>query len=238
MKNECGIVRDLLPLYIENMVSEDSREFIEEHLSCCAECKWTYLSMTSRGEEKISDEEAQMKILPLRLVKRKLLRKRIVTSVVAAVLSVAILLGSGILAYNVIDGKNKKSVIDLGTSLNYPLEDRQAAIEMIQEEWIYPLGFGYDVISIRFAGDAECIQYYLNEADRPLSDGIFGAILDGKHIYWKETDYMVFRVAMKTPAWGAVRGLKPDTFYDNIRVVFRRTEDSGEWLISYIETDG
>ena len=50
MKNECGIVRDLLPLYIENMVSEDSREFIEEHLSRCAECKGTYLSMISRGE--------------------------------------------------------------------------------------------------------------------------------------------------------------------------------------------
>ena len=44
MKNECGIVRDLLPLYIENMVSEDSREFIEEQ----KEAFRTQLELASR----------------------------------------------------------------------------------------------------------------------------------------------------------------------------------------------
>jgi len=33
------MIRDLLPLYVEDMVSGETRDFIEEHLSNCPECK-------------------------------------------------------------------------------------------------------------------------------------------------------------------------------------------------------
>ena len=32
MKKECNIVQDVLPLYLENMVSEGTKVFVEEHL--------------------------------------------------------------------------------------------------------------------------------------------------------------------------------------------------------------
>ena len=32
MKNECSYVRDVLPLYLENMVSEETAKFVKEHL--------------------------------------------------------------------------------------------------------------------------------------------------------------------------------------------------------------
>ena len=38
MKNECSYVRDVLPLYLENMVSEETRAFVKEHLENCSEC--------------------------------------------------------------------------------------------------------------------------------------------------------------------------------------------------------
>lgn len=38
MKN-CSIVSDLLPLYVENLVSEDSKEFIENHIDTCNSCR-------------------------------------------------------------------------------------------------------------------------------------------------------------------------------------------------------
>ncbi len=38
MRNECNIICDLLPLYAENMVSEDSAEYVEEHLRDCEKC--------------------------------------------------------------------------------------------------------------------------------------------------------------------------------------------------------
>ena len=38
MKNECSIVRDLLPLYVENMLSSESADFVNEHLKECHSC--------------------------------------------------------------------------------------------------------------------------------------------------------------------------------------------------------
>ena len=51
MSKECDIVRDLLPLYVDNVVSDTSREIIEEHLSDCDGCK-EYL-------KKLRDEELE-----------------------------------------------------------------------------------------------------------------------------------------------------------------------------------
>ncbi len=39
MKNECSLMLDLLPLYSEDMVSEESSEIIKEHLSNCPDCR-------------------------------------------------------------------------------------------------------------------------------------------------------------------------------------------------------
>ena len=39
MKNECSIVRDLLPLYVENMVSAETEQFVSDHLKECSDCR-------------------------------------------------------------------------------------------------------------------------------------------------------------------------------------------------------
>lgn len=39
MKFNCSIVDDLLPLYVENICSEDSKAALEEHLQECASCR-------------------------------------------------------------------------------------------------------------------------------------------------------------------------------------------------------
>ena len=38
MKN-CNIVKDLIPLYKENLLSEESRTFVEDHLKYCTDCE-------------------------------------------------------------------------------------------------------------------------------------------------------------------------------------------------------
>ena len=38
MKTDCEIIRDLLPLYVDEICSEKSRELVDEHLQECAEC--------------------------------------------------------------------------------------------------------------------------------------------------------------------------------------------------------
>ncbi len=42
MRNECNIIRDILPLYAENMASPDTADFIEEHLKSCEACRKEY----------------------------------------------------------------------------------------------------------------------------------------------------------------------------------------------------
>lgn len=39
MKNKCKIIEDLLPLYAEDMLSEESKVFVEENIEDCPECK-------------------------------------------------------------------------------------------------------------------------------------------------------------------------------------------------------
>lgn len=39
MMNNCDIVKDLLPLYKENLLSEESVKFVEDHLKSCPKCK-------------------------------------------------------------------------------------------------------------------------------------------------------------------------------------------------------
>jgi len=48
MKNECYIVRDLLPSYIDQLCSEESSRFIEQHMGTCEQC--TQLLQQMRAE--------------------------------------------------------------------------------------------------------------------------------------------------------------------------------------------
>lgn len=45
--NECILVNDLLPLYIEQSVSAESGDIIQKHLQHCSTCQETYASMTA-----------------------------------------------------------------------------------------------------------------------------------------------------------------------------------------------
>ncbi len=45
MKTECSIVRDLLPLYLEDMVSAETAQYVREHLESCSECQTEFISL-------------------------------------------------------------------------------------------------------------------------------------------------------------------------------------------------
>jgi len=49
MRNECKIVSDLLPLFTEDMVTEETSEFITEHIKTCENCK-KELELLKSGE--------------------------------------------------------------------------------------------------------------------------------------------------------------------------------------------
>ena len=56
-ENNCNIVQDLLPSYIENLTSEETNLFIKEHLKTCKRCKDIYNNMTENIENDLINEE-------------------------------------------------------------------------------------------------------------------------------------------------------------------------------------
>ena len=103
MKNECSVVRDILPLYLENMVSEETAESIKEHLENCPDCAAEFEAMKSGktvekiGEEVQSDFEAEV----LKSIKniRKKFRKKVlrVGGIIAAIIAAILIAGSVLL---------------------------------------------------------------------------------------------------------------------------------------------
>ena len=39
MKVKCAVINDLLPLYVDDVLSKESRELIEEHIRECESCR-------------------------------------------------------------------------------------------------------------------------------------------------------------------------------------------------------
>lgn len=77
MKNrECDIIKDLLPSYVDEICSEASKEWVEEHLKTCEECKTTAKLLAAT---ELSSKELDMKQLDAgKKVKQKTLRSSMV----------------------------------------------------------------------------------------------------------------------------------------------------------------
>ena len=59
----CDIIKDLLPLYIDECCSEDSKRLVEEHIGGCADCRRAYNEMRSHvGETPASPSSAISKL--------------------------------------------------------------------------------------------------------------------------------------------------------------------------------
>ena len=57
MKNECKIISDLLPLYAEDIVCEETEEFVKNHLSECESCKKEFEALQSGDDLKEAFKE-------------------------------------------------------------------------------------------------------------------------------------------------------------------------------------
>lgn len=75
MKMDCCVVRDLLPLYVENMVSRQTGEYIRQHLEECPECRKDYDSLQDTGELEALTLPAKAENTPFQKIMRRLNRQ-------------------------------------------------------------------------------------------------------------------------------------------------------------------
>lgn len=95
MKMSCNIIEDLLPLYVDDMVSEDSRKLVEEHLKECPSC-WKMQEemvkenrLSAAGNRSNSEKTNKTEAEPLKKIRRRIRKKRIASVILAVILVVA-----------------------------------------------------------------------------------------------------------------------------------------------------
>ena len=71
MKNEkmCNIVKDMLPLYIDDLCSEESKKMVEDHIKECDDCR-RVLETMKEGEEAIASYDINSSESDEQLIKR------------------------------------------------------------------------------------------------------------------------------------------------------------------------
>ena len=84
MNKDCSIVQDLLPLYEEDMLREETKEFVDGHLVQCAACRAKLDAL--KADVKPAPVSAQ----PLRDLKRQLRRKKLTAVLLAVALALTL----------------------------------------------------------------------------------------------------------------------------------------------------
>ena len=79
----CHMIKDLLPLYLDDLVSEESGTTIEQHLKSCSDCHEYYEHMKSEllEEQAQKQTETQREINYLKKIKQHTTKKLILGTV-------------------------------------------------------------------------------------------------------------------------------------------------------------
>lgn len=85
----CNIIRDVLPLYVDGVVSDDTKEMVEEHLEHCEEC---------RQEAELMKQEVYLPVVKetslIKNLKKKWRNKKLIISGLSILLTGLILFGA------------------------------------------------------------------------------------------------------------------------------------------------
>lgn len=84
MDKTCSIVQDLLPLYAEDMLREETKEFVDAHLAQCEACRAELAAL--KADVKPAPVSAQ----PLRDLKRQLRRRKLTAVLLAVALALTL----------------------------------------------------------------------------------------------------------------------------------------------------
>ena len=75
-KISCNVIQDIMPLYVDEIVSEDTKKLVEEHLKECEDCRKEMEKMRAKiilpNKKKINQAEKELfQKLKHRLINRR-----------------------------------------------------------------------------------------------------------------------------------------------------------------------
>lgn len=125
MKKDCKIVQDLLPAYIDNVLSEETKLYVEEHLKSCDECKKVYDEMNfDLQKEDVKNTEI---VKTIKKYKRKIVTLKVFVIIVILAIIITITSIIGFRFYVVKNALIKN--INYDVSGNFRIEEYEESIE-------------------------------------------------------------------------------------------------------------
>lgn len=211
MKNECRIISDLLPLYAEGMVNDDTAAFVREHLDGCQYCSAQYARMKAGEETTLTDDlpTPADEATPIRDLKKKLKLRQLCAVGVTVLIVLLVLLLIDLM---------RPAVITYGPSELYTEEEMENAVALIDRT--FSSWKGCRLFTIDYAGDelcereldycntlapedvtyADCIVFYM-EFRSPIFGG--GAWNAGQRYHWSWYLARAEGGAWELLTWGA-----------------------------------
>lgn len=89
MNKDCEIVRDMIPLYIDDVCSNGTKELVKKHLENCNECQEIFQTMRKNEKNENSNEKESLKSFNNKIKKNKI--KAIVISLIVFVIVIILI---------------------------------------------------------------------------------------------------------------------------------------------------
>lgn len=194
----CNVNKDLIPLYVDDVCSEESKDLVEEHLSECEECQHYYEALkegipeadVKEDKENILSEEKMRQAAAsiIKDIKKQISQKQIQT--VCAAAAIAFLLIFVLMGLN---GEYMGSELE-----KFPLFDTRLKVSDMQVTELYQLKNGYLYITV--------------ETDKKFSIQTFGNL--NKDIDKKEgfTGEYIGEIELRKKLWGNSSRMKKCSF--------------------------
>lgn len=146
MKNECDIVGDLLFSYNDGILSNTSKELVEEHLKKCEKCKKILEEIKQENDEKNQVKEIDF----FKSIKKKINKRNVIILVVFIVLMIVVLFN--IQVYN--------NYNEVATTMEVYLEDdiTEQQIENIKNKIVEKS----DNIEIEYVSKEKALERFKN----------------------------------------------------------------------------
>ena len=141
----CNIIKDLLPLYHDDVISEESRELVEEHLKTCLECRNMLEDIKENTKAKNDSSLEKPIISGLKVLKKRLHRKAVLTVAASIICAVSVVAA---LFYGVFFYETPVSYIEMTQTATQSIDSE---LDFITNEW------SHNSISIIKDGD---VLYY------------------------------------------------------------------------------
>ncbi len=173
MKYPCNLIRDILPLYVDNVCSAESKEIVKTHLADCTVCTAYFQSMIAQEQEidismSCDKDNEVKKASSFRAVKKKIRHKQIIIAISSMlVLMVILFLVIGIL-------KQSTRVVSYENNLSVSMVDGNLVGRLYGSEHI---SLKSKTVVIRQDGQAfRCVFYILTDSiwnDMITSETVF-----------------------------------------------------------------